>query len=76
MPPVTDWDMFPWEVVDGELQPKVLPAPVEAEDGSVRFTTQMTVTLSCDHRVLDGAVGAKLLQQFKAIVETPILFLV
>ncbi len=51
-------------------------APVEAEDGSVRFTTQMTVTLSCDHRVLDGAVGAKLLQQFKAIVETPILFLV
>jgi pyruvate dehydrogenase E2 component (dihydrolipoamide acetyltransferase) len=51
-------------------------APVEAEDGSVRFTTQMTVTLSCDHRVLDGAVGAKLLQQFKATVETPILFLV
>ncbi|MCW5683119.1 MAG: 2-oxo acid dehydrogenase subunit E2 [Pseudolabrys sp.] len=51
-------------------------APVEAEDGSVRFTTLMTVTLSCDHRVLDGAVGAKLLQQFKAIVETPILFLV
>lgn len=51
-------------------------APVEAEDGSVRFTTLMTVTLSCDHRVLDGAVGARLLQQFKAIVETPILFLV
>jgi len=51
-------------------------APVEAEDGSVRFTTLMTVTLSCDHRVLDGAVGAKLLQQFKTTVETPILFLV
>lgn len=31
MPPVGEWEMFPWEVVDGALVPKVLPAPVEAE---------------------------------------------
>jgi hypothetical protein len=31
MPPVGDWEIFPWEVVDGALQPKVLPPPVEAE---------------------------------------------
>lgn len=31
MPPVGEWDMFPWEVVDGELQPKVLRAPLDAE---------------------------------------------
>lgn len=31
MPPVHTWDVFPWELVDGELQPKVLAPPVEAE---------------------------------------------
>ena len=31
MPPVGDWEMFPWEVVDGELQPKVLASPIAAE---------------------------------------------
>src|SRR5262245_39502451 len=39
-------------------------APVEAEDGGVRFISQMTVTLSCDHRVVDGALGAELLASF------------
>src|SRR6185312_16386618 len=34
-------------------------APVEAEDGSVKFVSQMSVTLSCDHRVVDGALGAE-----------------
>ena len=51
-------------------------APVEAEDSSVRFTSQMTVTLSCDHRVVDGALGAQLLAAFKALVEKPVSFLV
>lgn len=32
MPPVQDWEMFPWEVVDGELVPKVVQPPVAAED--------------------------------------------
>jgi pyruvate dehydrogenase E2 component (dihydrolipoamide acetyltransferase) len=51
-------------------------APVETEDGGVRFVSQMTVTLSCDHRVVDGALGAELLAVFKALVEKPVTFLV
>jgi len=31
----------------------------------------MTVTLSCDHRVVDGAVGAQWLQAFKGYIEDP-----
>jgi len=50
--------------------------PVEAADGSVRFTTQMTVTVSCDHRAVDGALGARLLAAFKAILEKPIAAIV
>ncbi len=50
--------------------------PVESADGAVRFSTQMTVTLSCDHRVIDGAVGAELLAAFKKIIEEPLLTLV
>jgi pyruvate dehydrogenase E2 component (dihydrolipoamide acetyltransferase) len=50
--------------------------PVEAADGSVKFESQMTVTLSCDHRVVDGALGAQLLAAFKALVESPVRMLV
>jgi pyruvate dehydrogenase E2 component (dihydrolipoamide acetyltransferase) len=50
--------------------------PVEADDGSVKFVSQMTVTLSCDHRVVDGALGAELLAGFKALLENPVLMLV
>jgi pyruvate dehydrogenase E2 component (dihydrolipoamide acetyltransferase) len=51
-------------------------APVETEDGGVKFVSQTTVTLSCDHRVVDGALGAQLLAAFKALVEKPVGFLV
>ena len=51
-------------------------APVEATDGSVQFVSQMTVTLSCDHRVVDGALGAELLAVFKSFVEMPVTALV
>ncbi len=46
--------------------------PVETADGGVRFETQMTVTLSCDHRVVDGALGAELLAAFKHFAEHPV----
>jgi pyruvate dehydrogenase E2 component (dihydrolipoamide acetyltransferase) len=49
---------------------------VEKEDGGVSFASMMTVTLSCDHRVVDGALGAELLAAFKDIVEKPIAALV
>ena len=51
-------------------------APVEADDGSVKFISQMTVTLSCDHRVVDGALGAELLASFKDFIEKPVTALV
>jgi pyruvate dehydrogenase E2 component (dihydrolipoamide acetyltransferase) len=50
--------------------------PVETEDGGVKFVSQMTVTLSCDHRVVDGALGAQLLDAFKSLVERPLTMLV
>jgi pyruvate dehydrogenase E2 component (dihydrolipoamide acetyltransferase) len=51
-------------------------APVETEDGGVKFVSQMTVTLSCDHRVVDGALGAQLLAAFKGLIEKPVTALV
>ena len=51
-------------------------APVEAADGNVKFINQMTVTLSCDHRAVDGALGAELLAAFKKFVESPVTALV
>jgi pyruvate dehydrogenase E2 component (dihydrolipoamide acetyltransferase) len=50
--------------------------PAEAADGSVKFESQMTVTLSCDHRVVDGALGAELLAAFKSLLESPVRMLV
>jgi len=36
----------------------------------------MKVTMSCDHRAVDGAVGARFLQTFKQLLENPVLMLV
>jgi pyruvate dehydrogenase E2 component (dihydrolipoamide acetyltransferase) len=41
------------------------------KDGKVEAATLMTVTMSCDHRVVDGATGAKFLQTFKQFIEEP-----
>ncbi len=49
---------------------------VEKADGGVGFASMMSVTLSCDHRVVDGALGAELLSAFKAYIEQPITMLV
>jgi len=43
--------------------------PTETAEGGVRFATLMTVTLSCDHRVVDGALGAELLAALRDIVQ-------
>jgi len=51
-------------------------AAVETADGGVKFVSQMTVTLSCDHRVVDGALGAQLLAAFKNLMEKPVTALV
>jgi pyruvate dehydrogenase E2 component (dihydrolipoamide acetyltransferase) len=52
----------------GEARPVV-------RDGALAVATVMTVTLTCDHRVVDGAIGAKFLQVFKAMIEDPVTML-
>ncbi|MBS7535493.1 pyruvate dehydrogenase complex dihydrolipoamide acetyltransferase [Ancylobacter sonchi] len=44
--------------------------------GELTVATQMTVTISCDHRVMDGAMGAQLITAFKALIEKPMSMLV
>ena len=44
-------------------------------DGALAVATVMTVTLSCDHRAVDGAVGARWLQSFKSFIENPVTML-
>lgn len=45
-------------------------------DGQIIARHQLTVSLSCDHRVIDGALGAAFLQELKRLVETPTLMFV
>jgi pyruvate dehydrogenase E2 component (dihydrolipoamide acetyltransferase) len=46
------------------------------KNGEIVVGNTMKVTLSCDHRVVDGATGAQFLQTFKSILEEPIKLLV
>ena len=47
------------------------PRPV-VKEGALAIATVMTVTLTCDHRVVDGAAGARWLQSFKGMVQNPL----
>jgi len=42
------------------------------KNGEITTATVMSVTLSCDHRVVDGAVGAEFLAAFKGFIERPV----
>lgn len=53
----------------GEQRPVV-------KDGALAIATVMTVTLSTDHRCVDGALGAELLSAFKSYIENPMSMLV
>jgi pyruvate dehydrogenase E2 component (dihydrolipoamide acetyltransferase) len=46
--------------------------PVVDENDEITVQSVMMLTLSCDHRVIDGAVGAAFLSDLKRIVENPI----
>lgn len=48
---------------------------VVVKKGQPTVVNAMTVTLSCDHRVVDGAVGAELLSAFKTLIEHPMTML-
>jgi pyruvate dehydrogenase E2 component (dihydrolipoamide acetyltransferase) len=45
-------------------------------DGKVEVATMMSVTLSCDHRSVDGALGAELITAFKTLIENPVMMVV
>ncbi len=51
------------------------PRPV-VRDGKIEIATQMTCTLSTDHRAVDGALGAELMAAFKTYIESPVGMLV
>ena len=53
----------------------VTPKPV-VRDNQVVVRQMMRVTMSCDHRVIDGATGARFLQTFKRTLENPLLMIV
>jgi pyruvate dehydrogenase E2 component (dihydrolipoamide acetyltransferase) len=52
------------------------PRVVVADDGTPAVATVMTVTLSADHRVLDGALAAQWLGAFVRLIENPVRMLV
>ena len=45
-------------------------------NGQLAVATIMSVTLSCDHRAVDGALGAELISAFKALIENPVMMVV
>lgn len=49
---------------------------VVVENGEMKVGNVMKVTLSCDHRVVDGVVGSQFLQTFKELLENPVKLLV
>jgi pyruvate dehydrogenase E2 component (dihydrolipoamide acetyltransferase) len=53
----------------------ILEKPV-VEDGGVRVGRRMKLTVSCDHRVMDGAMGARFLQDVKRLLQEPLRLLV
>jgi pyruvate dehydrogenase E2 component (dihydrolipoamide acetyltransferase) len=53
----------------------VLQKPV-VDDGEIRVGRRMKMTISCDHRVMDGAMGARFLQDVKRLLEEPLRLLV
>jgi pyruvate dehydrogenase E2 component (dihydrolipoamide acetyltransferase) len=46
------------------------------KDGKIEIATMMSVTLSCDHRAVDGALGAELIGAFKTLIENPVMMMV
>jgi pyruvate dehydrogenase E2 component (dihydrolipoyllysine-residue acetyltransferase) len=45
-------------------------------NGQLAVATIMSVTLSCDHRAIDGALGAELIREFKTLIENPVMMVV
>jgi pyruvate dehydrogenase E2 component (dihydrolipoamide acetyltransferase) len=48
---------------------------VVVESGEMVVRPRMRVTMSCDHRVVDGAMGAKFLQTVRELIEDPMMMI-
>jgi len=76
----------PWGGEGGDLAAFLLDRdlPEDRAAGLVEYryqmrlpvATVMTVTLTCDHRVVDGAVGARWVEAFKGLIENPITMII
>lgn len=53
----------------GAIEDKVVVGP----DGGFEVKKKLRVTMSCDHRIIDGAVGARFLQTLRRLIENPLL---
>ena len=82
---VTNLGMFGIDFFSGIINPPnaailsigaSIKKPVVAQDGSIQPGETMTISLSCDHRLIDGAVGAQFLSVLSANLENPALMLV
>lgn len=81
---VTNLGMFGVEHFSGIINPPegaiLAVGAVETKpvvvDGNVTVADRMKLTLSGDHRVIDGAIGARFLQEVKALLETPLSLVV
>lgn len=49
---------------------------VIAKNGAMQIANMVDITLSCDHRVVDGAVGANFLKELKFFIENPVMMMV
>ncbi|MBV8898765.1 MAG: pyruvate dehydrogenase complex dihydrolipoamide acetyltransferase [Verrucomicrobia bacterium] len=54
----------------------IVKKPVVGADGTVQAGQRIVVGISCDHRVVDGAIGAQFLAELKKLLENPVLLLV
>jgi pyruvate dehydrogenase E2 component (dihydrolipoamide acetyltransferase) len=62
-------------MINSEGDPVTLSslAPLDSENVTIIPQSTLTLTLSCDHRVVDGAQGAQFLQKLKSYLENPLL---
>lgn len=77
---VSNLGMFGIENFDAIINPPqgailavgaALRQPIETPTGDIAFETRISVTLSVDHRAIDGAAGAQFLQTLKSLIEQP-----
>lgn len=55
----------------GSVEQRVVPNPEAGDGEQLKVASILKVTLSCDHRTVDGAVGAKWLQHFSQYMNNP-----